>query len=461
MSESLNDIVSRIVLEHQLADEKKIEEALELQREILSTDGRKESLERVLVDMGVLKGKQLKGLRYAILYYLVRKVDRFYGKIAVQSKIVSSSDVDKALKEQKRVHNKERRLVRINKLLMEAGVLKKAEDKAITKAIEELRGNRKKRKKGETARSTAKTTIIKRTERFDDDDDAIEMLKSNLDDDELELDGISEDELESLDEVSDIDEVPTLDDDEFDELELDDDLDDDLELADDDAPKAKASQGSEGELDEADDLDDVELDSADLDLDDSDDAVDELESFEDELDEEEASNAVTKEDELESFEDDLDDDPDEDEAPAEEASETKEARRVSNKLAKASGSKRQKAESAADEGSGDELGDLDEVDDLELDEDSGDDAKADDDSGSEDGADDDSGDDADEDSGDDEDGDADDAKGKKSASGKLSLKERLAARKKAGGKDKDKKKKGTGKFEALRKKAPKPRKKKW
>ena len=41
--------------------------------------------------------KQLKGLRYAILYYLVRKADRFYGKIAVLTGFVDIKPAKGAL----------------------------------------------------------------------------------------------------------------------------------------------------------------------------------------------------------------------------------------------------------------------------------------------------------------------------------------------------------------------------
>ena len=97
-TESLNDIISRIVLQHNMVDEDQLDEALDLQGEIVSSKGKKPSLERVLLDMGIIRGKQLKGLRYAIFYYLVRKADRFYGKIAVQSDICEKKWVDEALR---------------------------------------------------------------------------------------------------------------------------------------------------------------------------------------------------------------------------------------------------------------------------------------------------------------------------------------------------------------------------
>ena len=56
-AETLNDIVSRIVLQHNMVDEDQLDEALNLQGEILDTEGKKQSLERVLLDMGILRGK--------------------------------------------------------------------------------------------------------------------------------------------------------------------------------------------------------------------------------------------------------------------------------------------------------------------------------------------------------------------------------------------------------------------
>src|SRR5262245_49644950 len=87
LPESLNDIVSRIVLKHRMVEEDQLEEARSLQQGVLDGEGKKQSLKDVLVEMGIIRGKQLKALHYAIIYYLVRKADRFYGKIAIQSDI--------------------------------------------------------------------------------------------------------------------------------------------------------------------------------------------------------------------------------------------------------------------------------------------------------------------------------------------------------------------------------------
>ncbi|MDC3379390.1 hypothetical protein OAX78_03815, partial [Planctomycetota bacterium] len=155
-TESLNDIVSRIVLQHNMVDEDQLDDALDLQQEILDTKGSKTSLERVLLDMGILGGKQLKGLRYAIIYYLVRKADRFYGKIATQSDICEEKWVGEALREQKRIHQKQHRLVRINKILIEKGYINSREDRAILRAIEGIREQRKKRKDKKDKKSKGK-----------------------------------------------------------------------------------------------------------------------------------------------------------------------------------------------------------------------------------------------------------------------------------------------------------------
>ena len=61
-TESLNDIVSRIVLQHNMVDEDQLDEAMDLQRQIMDTEGKRSSLERILLDMGILRGKQLKEL---------------------------------------------------------------------------------------------------------------------------------------------------------------------------------------------------------------------------------------------------------------------------------------------------------------------------------------------------------------------------------------------------------------
>ncbi|MDF1664899.1 MAG: hypothetical protein P1V97_24270 [Planctomycetota bacterium] len=428
MSESLNDIVSRIVLEHGLATEAKLEKAIAKQKKIRQKDGRKESLERVLVDMGVLKGKQLKGLRYAVLYYLVRKVDRFYGKIAVQSDICEQAWVDQALKEQKRVHQKDRRLVRINKILLEKEYINSNEDRAILKAIDDIR-NKKRKKKG----AASKDRQSERLKLDEDDPDAVDMLNSALEDDDLELDGLREDDLDELNEVSGMveqsKEVPIVDDvgdpednemltkstdlDE-DDLDLDDGSGLELDDEDDDEKTEKDGVDSASELeidddledgdDDDDDLDNLDLDDVDLD---DDDDVDDLDDEDDlELDDEGSG--------LE-----LDDDSDEVVLPT----------KKSKTSAKAS-----KKKSA-----------------IDLDEDSGD---SDDGSGSGSGI------DLDDGSGEDDEDSAED-EAPKSKDKKDSKKAKKLPAKKSKDAKKDGKKESTGKSTKLKGKAPAKRKRRW
>src|SRR5579872_5438089 len=213
----------------------------------MDTEHKKQSLERVLLDMGIIKGKQLKGLRYAILYYLVRKADRFYGKIAVQSDICESKWVDEALKEQKKIHQKERRLVRLNKILLEKGYINAREDRAILRAIEGVRAERKKKKGGKSDEAPAKlkkkaagkvaavtasgSSDLADLEIEDDEKESSEAKKKTPKTDLQEID-ISdlEDEKAADEETGD---EETKDEDEKDEASGDDDDLGDLELDDD------------------------------------------------------------------------------------------------------------------------------------------------------------------------------------------------------------------------------------
>ena len=286
MSESLNDVVSRIVQQHGLANERAIDKAIQRQRKLRKKSGRKEPLERILVDLGIIKPKHLKGLRYAVLYYLVRKADRFYGKIAVQSELCRQKDVDRALTEQKTLHQKQKRLVRINKILLEAGKLSKAEDKAIQRAIDNLRN------KGGNAPADVEKSML----RFkDSDDDARDVLDNELSDD-LELEGVDEDEIDDLEEVSSDDlDVPDVDDiDDIDDDDFDDDFDDDNS---DDAEDLLADLSSEDDLDLADSAED-ELESG--------------EEFDDDLEDDESFDGeesfVDEESEIDDYEEGLDSD---------------------------------------------------------------------------------------------------------------------------------------------------------
>lgn len=341
-SETLNDIVSRIVLRHNMVEEEQLDDALVLQREILDTEGKKESLERVLLDMGILRGKQLKGLRYAIIYYLVRKADRFYGKIAIQSDICEQKWVNAALREQKRIHVKEHRLVRMNKILLEKGYINSRENRAILRAIEGIRERRRKvregGKKGKKGRTKARKGKAKRVSEsadseldLDDELDALGPLDALSDCDIDEGVGATKDDPQSIEELEalsgigealddiDVDDIHEVgDEEELDTNSSVGELDDDLGPSDEDL---------DADLDDDDetlsDLDDDEEDAGTLsDLNDEDSAADDI------SDESGTLSDIDGDDELEDSSDDelgdelgddsadLDDD-DDDEASAE------------------------------------------------------------------------------------------------------------------------------------------------
>src|SRR5207237_412652 len=88
---------------------------------------------------------------------LVRKADRFYGKIAVQSDICDEKWVEEALKEQKKIHQKQRKLLRLNKILLDKGYINAREDRAILRAIEGVRSERKKKKGSDKKKKRTKS----------------------------------------------------------------------------------------------------------------------------------------------------------------------------------------------------------------------------------------------------------------------------------------------------------------
>ncbi len=149
---SKNKALAKILLEHGLITEKQLKKARKLKKT------KRRSLDKTLVGMGIIAKKQLKGLRQAVLYYLIRQADKFYGKIAAQSQIVEERYVREALEEQKRLHLEEKRLVRLSKLLISSHNITPKADKAIQEALHKMVVEAK-----EARRKSQKTVIARAT----------------------------------------------------------------------------------------------------------------------------------------------------------------------------------------------------------------------------------------------------------------------------------------------------------
>ena len=294
---AINDLICRYVLQHNIVDEGDLKGALRLQRELLDT-GKDDSLENLLIEQKLIKRSQIKSLRYAILYYFLRKADRFYGKIAVQSNICETAWIDDALKEQKKLNRSKHKLIRLSRILKDKDLINEREDEAIWQAIREIRAQRKKKKKKKLKAKARKAPATK-----------LERQRKPKKEEEIP-EGVSDEVIEAMDskdfnaapgsgrfaraDESDIEEIESdeeiVSEEELEEIMSDAELDSgSSEDEEDDAPAAKAQakdkdspDSEEIDSEELDDIDSEELDDIDSEeLDDID--SEELDSSEEEV----------------------------------------------------------------------------------------------------------------------------------------------------------------------------------
>ena len=70
-------------------------------------------------------------------YYVVRKADKIYGKLAIQKKYVDADTVEHCLERQHRDYLKKRRLVRLSKLLLGLEAIPAERDAEVRKLVAE------------------------------------------------------------------------------------------------------------------------------------------------------------------------------------------------------------------------------------------------------------------------------------------------------------------------------------
>ena len=80
-------------------------------------------LDRIFLKLNLLSRDQILGLWRALRYYLWRKEDKFFVKIAIQSKIMSEKTARVCLKEQKQAYKHEDQLIRVNEVARQRGYL--------------------------------------------------------------------------------------------------------------------------------------------------------------------------------------------------------------------------------------------------------------------------------------------------------------------------------------------------
>lgn len=101
--------------------------------------GRSLPLDRILLKFRFLDREQILGLWRALRYYVWRKEDKFYVKIAIQSKLLTPEMGKACLREQKQAYKHEDQLVRVNEIARQRGYLKAGGDRKIVEAMQQVR----------------------------------------------------------------------------------------------------------------------------------------------------------------------------------------------------------------------------------------------------------------------------------------------------------------------------------
>ncbi|MCA8924719.1 MAG: hypothetical protein KDD82_23095 [Planctomycetes bacterium] len=129
---------ARAVRSSGLVADADLDRALQFQEQARDR-GRDLPLDRILLKFNLLERKQILKLWRALRYYLWRKEDKFYVKIAVQSKLFSEELAASLLREQKKAYKYDDELLRVNEIARQRGHVKSKEDEAIIEAMNKVR----------------------------------------------------------------------------------------------------------------------------------------------------------------------------------------------------------------------------------------------------------------------------------------------------------------------------------
>jgi hypothetical protein len=127
MKETAADIFAKIALEKKFLSEEQLAKAREAHREA-KKEKRSLSVEAACVELGFLSPEQSRGIARGIRYYVARKVDKIYGKVAIEKGIADADTVRNCLSKQHDEFFKNKKLVRVSKLLMGLDAVTEAED---------------------------------------------------------------------------------------------------------------------------------------------------------------------------------------------------------------------------------------------------------------------------------------------------------------------------------------------
>jgi hypothetical protein len=121
-----------------LVPESEIDRSLQFQK-FAHARGKPLPLDRILLRFGLLDEKKISALYQALTYFLWRKEDKLYGRVAVKNQLITEEDMKACLKEQKKAFNERRELKRVNVIAFEKGLLNPREDRALVTKLRETK----------------------------------------------------------------------------------------------------------------------------------------------------------------------------------------------------------------------------------------------------------------------------------------------------------------------------------
>jgi hypothetical protein len=167
--------------------DKDLEYALGFQSHAKKKTGRAYPIDRILLKFGFLEEVQVQALYKAIRYFRWRKEDKFFLKIAIQSKLMTEKRSYACLQEQKELYKERDELIRVNEIARRRVYLTEKQETAVIEAMQKCKGTtitvteitldtaenapklaprkRSKTEKKENARSVAPTTKSKTPEK--------------------------------------------------------------------------------------------------------------------------------------------------------------------------------------------------------------------------------------------------------------------------------------------------------
>jgi hypothetical protein len=121
-----------------LVPEPEIDRAVAFQK-FAHARGKPLPLDRILLKFKLLGEADIEKLYSALRYFLWRKEDKLYGKVAVKNQLLTEQDMKRCLKEQKKAFQERRELRRVNEIAFEKGLMTPKEDRALIAKLKELK----------------------------------------------------------------------------------------------------------------------------------------------------------------------------------------------------------------------------------------------------------------------------------------------------------------------------------